>query len=41
MRERGRGADGKGEAGSLQSRESNLGLDLRTPGSWPEPKADT
>ena len=29
----GRGAEGDGEAGSLLSRELNLGLDPRTPGS--------
>ena len=31
---------GKGEAGSPLSREPDLGLDPRTLGSWPEPKAD-
>ena len=34
-------AEGEGEAGSPPSRELNMGLDSRTPGSWPEPKADT
>ena len=36
----GRGTEGKGEAGSMLSREPNVGLDPRTPRSWPEPKAD-
>ena len=30
----------EGEAGSLLSGEPDIGLDPRTPGSWPEPKAD-
>ena len=33
--------DEEGEAGSPLSREPNVGLDPRTLGSWPEPKADT
>ena len=32
--------EGEGEADSLLRREPNVGLDPRTPGSWPEPKAD-
>ena len=45
-RERGRTwAGGKAEreeeVDSLLSRDSKLGLDSRTPRSWPEPKADT
>ena len=31
----------EGEAGSLLSRELDMGLDPRTPRSGPEPKADT
>jgi len=31
--------EGKGEAGSLLSQEPDVGLDPRTPGPWPEPKA--
>ena len=38
---RGRGAEGEGEAGSPLSREPDVGLDPRTPGSRPGPKADT
>ena len=34
-------AGGAGEADSLWSREPNVELDPRTPGSWPELKADT
>ena len=34
-------AEGEGEAGSLLSREPDAGLDPRTLGSRPEPKADT
>ena len=37
---RGGGAEGEGEAGSLLSREPHVGLDSRTLGSRPEPKAD-
>ena len=33
-------AEGKGEADSALSREPHVGLDPRTPGSWPEPEAD-
>ena len=40
MRE-GRVGDGEGEAGSPVSREPEAGLDPRTLGSCPEPKADT
>ena len=36
----GGGAEGEGEAGSPPSREPLCGLDLGTPGSWHEPKAD-
>ena len=32
--------EGEGEADSLLSREPNAGLDARTLGPWPEPKAD-
>ena len=32
-------AESEGEAGSLQSKEPDVGLDPRTLGSWPEPKA--
>lgn len=35
------GAEGEGEAGSLLSKESNVGLDPGIPGSWPVRKADT
>ena len=35
------GETGRGEAGSQVSREPDVGLDLRTPGSWTERKADT
>jgi len=31
---------GEGEAGSPRSREPDVGLDPRTPGPRPEPKAD-
>jgi len=34
------GESREGEAGSPQSREPSIGLDPRTPGSRPEPKAD-
>ena len=34
-------AEGEGKAGSLLSRELVVGLNHRTPGSQPEPKADT
>ena len=34
------GAEGEGEADSPLSREADVGLDPRTLGSWPEPKAD-
>ena len=30
----------EGEAASLLSRAPDVGLDPRTPGSWPEPKTD-
>lgn len=30
----------EGEAGSLLSKEPDVGLDPRTAGSWPEPEAD-
>ena len=33
-------AEGEGEADSLLSRESYMGLNPRTLRSWPEPKAD-
>ena len=36
----GREAKGEGEAGSPLSREPDVGLDPRIPGSGPEPKAD-
>ena len=36
----GGGAEGEGEAGFPLSREPDMGLDPRTPGSRPEPKAD-
>lgn len=38
---RGDWAEGKGEAGSLLGREPHAGLDLRTPGSGPEPTEPT
>ena len=38
---RGRGREREGEADSLLIREPNAGLNPRTPGSRPEPKADT
>ena len=34
------GAQGEGEADSPLSREPDLGLNTKTLGSWPEPKAD-
>ena len=34
------GGEGRGEAGSLLSKEPNMGLDPRMLGSSPEPKAD-
>ena len=34
------GAEAEGEADSSLSRELDVGLDPRTPGSWPELKAD-
>lgn len=37
----GRRGRGKGEADPPLSREHNMGLNHRTLGSWPEPKADT
>jgi len=37
----GAGAEGKGEADSLLSREPDRGLNPRTRGSEPEPEADT
>ena len=40
MRDRERGRDTEGEAGSL-CREPDVGLDPRTPGSCPRPKAGT
>jgi len=36
-----RQAEGEGEADSSRSREPIVGLDPGTPGSLPEPKADT
>ena len=33
-------AEGKGEVGSLLGRETDMGLNPRTLGSGPEPKAD-
>ena len=33
-------AEGEGEADSLLTREPIVELDSRTPGLWPEPKAD-
>ena len=39
-RERGRDAEAEGEAGSPQSQEPDVGLNPRTLGSQPEPKAD-
>jgi len=36
----GGGVEGEGEADSPLSREPDVGLDPRTLGSWPEPKAD-
>jgi len=42
LRERaGGGAEGQGQADSTLSREPDAGLDPRTLGSRPEPKADT
>ena len=35
------GGEGEGETGSPLSREADMGLDPRTLGSQPEPKADT
>ena len=35
------GAEAEGEVGSPLSREPDVVLDPRTPGSWPELKADT
>ena len=35
------GGQAEGVAGSPLSREPLVGLDPSTPGSWPEPKADT
>ena len=35
------GAEGEGEADFSLSREPGVGLDARTLGSCPEPKADT
>ena len=36
----GEAAEGEEEAVSLPSREPDMGLHPKTPGSWPEPKAD-
>ena len=36
----GKGVEGEGEADSFLGREPEAGLDPRTLGSWPEPKAD-
>ena len=38
--DRGGGAEGEGEANTWMSREPDVGLDPRTPGSHPELKAD-
>ena len=40
LRESANRGNGEGEAGSPLSREPNVGLDPRTPGSRPEPKAE-
>jgi len=40
-KERERMAEAEGEAGSPLSKEPDVGLDPRTPGPQPEPKADT
>ena len=37
----GEAAEGEGEVGSPMSREPHVGPHPGTPGSWPEPKADT
>ena len=38
--EHGQGVEGDGEADTLLSRNPDAGLDPRTPGPRPEPKAD-